>query len=226
MQKYHTSSASTKTHGSLHDQVAAKLRDLIVSGDLASGSKLSERKLSETYGFPRTPLREAFKVLEAEGLVSRTPNKGAFVSKTGISEIEQIFEVLLALEAQAAKLLAERITDTQIAEIEQAHNRMIEFRRKNRLMDYFNANQDLHQMIIAASGNSFLERAYKSHSARILRFRFMGNQRSERWQEAVIEHEHILRAIKDRDGPLLEAALCSHLKKGWAVVKTLLSAEH
>ena len=225
MQNYQKASEQLQFHGSLHDQTTAHLRDLIVSGELASASKLSERALMERYGFPRTPLREAFKVLATEGLVTRRPNRGAQVANIGIEEIEQIFEVLHALETRAAHLLVTRISEDDIRLIEDAHNMMLGHRRAGRLMDYFNANQDLHQMIIGASGNPFLAQAYASHSARIRRFRYLGNERTDRWMAATAEHVQILEAIKERDGLLLEALLCAHLRKGWAVVKNRMLAE-
>ncbi len=219
MQETKASDSEVMVHGSLHDRTTEHLRDLIVAGELESGDKLSERELMERYGFPRTPLREAFKVLATEGLVDRSPNRGAHVAKVGIKEIEQIIEVLQALEAQAARLLVERITQREIDQIVAVHTLMVEHRRAGRLMAYFNTNQDLHQLIISASGNPFLAKAYASHSARIRRFRYLGNEQTERWKSATSEHEQILDAIKERNGQLLEALLCTHLKKGWRVVK-------
>lgn len=225
MQKHQKMPERLLSHGSLHDQTTERLRDLIVGGELSSGSKLSERALMERFGFPRTPLREAFKVLATEGLVTRHPNRGAEVAKIGVEEVEQIFEVLQALEAQAARLLVTRISDDAINQIEVGHATMLSHRRAGRLMEYFNANQALHQLIIGAAGNPFLAQAYASHSARIRRFRYLGNERTDRWMAATAEHEQILGAIKERDGLLLEALLCAHLRKGWAVVKDRMLAD-
>src|SRR6476620_3680188 len=88
----------------LHDTVVGHLRNLIVEGALAPGVKLNERKLCETLGISRTPLREALKVLAAEGLIDISPNKGASVSQMSEAEIRETFELMSGLEAFSGEL--------------------------------------------------------------------------------------------------------------------------
>ncbi len=106
----------------LHNTVTEHLRKFIVEGLLPPGSKLNERELCETLGISRTPLREAIKVLAAEGLLEIAPNKGASVFQMSEAEIRQTFELMSGLEAFSGELACERITDAEIAEIEALHS--------------------------------------------------------------------------------------------------------
>src|SRR6478736_8247169 len=105
----------------LHDSVVDDLRNIIVEGVLKAGTKLKERELCETLGISRTPLREAFKVLAAEGLVEISPNRGATVSSLSATEVQDMFELMGGLEAFSGQLACERITPVELAEIKALH---------------------------------------------------------------------------------------------------------
>src|SRR5258708_30165778 len=101
----------------LHDTLVGHLRRFIVEGVLESGKKLNERELCETLGISRTPLREALKVLAAEGLIEISPNRCASVSKMSEAELRETFELMSGLEAFSGELAAERMTAAELAEI-------------------------------------------------------------------------------------------------------------
>jgi DNA-binding GntR family transcriptional regulator len=101
----------------LHDTVVGHLRNFIVEGLLAPGVKLNERTLCETLAISRTPLREALKVLAAEGLIDILPNRGASVSQMSEAEMRETFELMSGLEAFAGELACERITPVELSEI-------------------------------------------------------------------------------------------------------------
>jgi DNA-binding GntR family transcriptional regulator len=101
----------------LHVTVVEHIRGLIVEGILKPGTKLNERELCETLGISRTPLREALKVLEANGLVDIEPNRGTSVSKISEVELRETFELMSGLEAFSGELAAERMTAAELAEI-------------------------------------------------------------------------------------------------------------
>jgi DNA-binding GntR family transcriptional regulator len=204
---------------------ARKLRELIVSGELAPGQRITERFVADHLdGMSRTPLREAFKILEAEGLVKIEPNRGAVVTALSVDEVEAAIEVLIGLETLAAEPACEHITDPQVAEIEALHARMAQAYREGDLMAYFNLNQAIHQKIVDAARNPVLSRIYASECARIRRYRYAGNQQNERWGRAVHEHEGILDALRERAGAMLREALRQHHRKGWAVSRGVLEA--
>src|SRR6202051_2330819 len=101
----------------LHDTVVEHMRNLIVEAVLAPGTKLNERELCETLGISRTPLREALKVLAAEGLIDILPNRGASVSKLSETEIWETFELMSGLEGLAGELAGGRVTAGEAREV-------------------------------------------------------------------------------------------------------------
>ncbi|MGE8475994.1 MAG: GntR family transcriptional regulator, partial [Paraburkholderia hospita] len=109
----------------LHDTVVEHIRRFIVEGTLEPGKKLNERELCETLGISRTPLREALKVLAAEGLIDIEPNRGASVSKMSEAELRETFELMSGLEAFSGELAAERMTAVELTEIKALHYAML-----------------------------------------------------------------------------------------------------
>lgn len=204
--------------------VVQQIRDKIVSGEVAPGSRINERVLAEQLGTSRTPLREAFKILEGEGLVAIRPNAGATVVEITPEDMDASLEVICALEGLAAEKAVERASDAEIAEIETLHELMVVAFNNGQLMDYFHLNQAIHQKIVTAAHNPALARNHANETARIRRFRFAGNRDHARWANAVREHEEILRALKLRQGPLLRELLKSHLAAGWQVARIALSS--
>ena len=214
------------THGSRTQLAATRLRQMIVAGDLAPGQRISEREIGEQLdGLSRTPLREAFKMLAAEGLVTISPNRGASVTALSMAEVEDTIALLIGLEGIAALAACEHINQTQLAEIDGLHQRMCAAYRSEQLMEYFELNQAIHQRIVDAAGNRVLSRIYAAECARIRRYRYVGNRRHERWERAVAEHQQILGALTERNGPLLRELLCAHHHNGWLVSRTLVDRE-
>jgi DNA-binding GntR family transcriptional regulator len=102
---------------SLHDELATRLRDMIVNGELKPAQKIPEAELCERFGVSRTPMREALKVLAAEGLINLLPNRGAVVAKITQQEIDELFPIMGALEALAGELACARIDEPALVEI-------------------------------------------------------------------------------------------------------------
>ena len=206
----------------LHDTVVDHLRNLIVEGALAPGMKLNERELCETLGISRTPLREAMKVLAAEGLIEIAPNRGAFVSRMSNAEIWESFEVMSGLEAMSGELAVLRITPVEIAEIKALHYAMIACRAQNDLPGYYSRNQTIHNKINEAARNSVLRQTYLSINRRLLALRFKSNFQAGKWDSAIQDHEEMIEALETRDGPRLAAILRKHLlEKRDAIVKDM-----
>src|SRR3954471_22106510 len=105
----------------LHEQAANRLRQMLVEGRIAPGAKLNERELSEVLNVSRTPLREAIKMLAAEGLVELLPNRGAIAVSLTEADVRDTFEVMGGLEGMSGALAAERITEAELAEIKAMH---------------------------------------------------------------------------------------------------------
>jgi DNA-binding GntR family transcriptional regulator len=200
----------------LHDDLLSRLRDFIVEGHLPPGGRIPERHLCEVFHVSRTPLREALKVLAAEGLVELLQNKGARVRQFTEKDIKDCFEVLAALESAAGRLACSRITDDEIAAIEQMHYEMYGHYMRRELPEYFRLNQAIHEKLVAASGNDALRATYRTFTARMRQLRYSANVlASERWGQAMREHENMIDALRRRNGEELATILFEHLLNKW-----------
>ncbi|WP_407155682.1 GntR family transcriptional regulator [Bradyrhizobium sp. STM 3557] len=209
---------------SLHDEILSRLRDYIVEGNIPDGARISERQLCEMLKVSRTPLREALKVLAAEGLLELLPNRGARVRPLSADDIRELFDLMGGLEGLAGRLACERISDEEIEKIEQLHHDMYGFYMRREMQGYFRMNQLIHHAIVEAAGNAALRTTYESLAGRIRRVRFSANfaHQRERWSEAMREHEAILEALRRRSGSELSDSLFQHLRnKGAAAISYL-----
>ena len=206
----------------LHSEVADRLRDLIVLGELEPGDRLNERLLTERFGISRTPLREAIKMLASEGLVQLLPNRGAVVTAITRKSALDMFQVMGVLESLAGQLACERATDRDIAEITKLHETMRRHYKRRELNEYFRLNQQIHQRIVECAGNAELADIYRRLSVRLRRARYMANYSKERWDEAMAEHEQILEALAQRLAQRLKALLATHLDNKLKVIEDWL----
>ena len=209
----------------LHDELVARLRDMIIEGELAPGIRVPERALCERFSVSRTPLREALKVLASEGLLDLLRNRGATVSRLTQADLDEMFPVMGALEALAGELACARITDEQIAEVRALHYQMVLHYTRKELPQYFRLNQQIHELIMNAAGNATLTRMYQGLSGRIRRARYLANMSKARWDQAVEEHEAILLALSQRDAARLSRILKQHLQNKGETVKESLSVD-
>ena len=212
---------------SLHDEILSQLRNYIVEGNIPDGARIAERQLCEMLKISRTPLREALKVLAAEGLVDLLPNRGARVRPLNAHDISELFDLMGGLEGLAGRLACEKISDEAIEKIAQFHHDMYGFYMRQDMSGYFRLNQLIHRAIVEASGNASLRATYETLAGRIRRVRYSANfaRQRERWSEAMREHEAILEALRRRAGSELNDILFQHLRnKGTAAIAYL--AEH
>ena len=205
---------SDREDQSLHDEILTRLRDHIVEGNIPDGGRIPERQLCEMLGISRTPLREALKVLAAEGLIELLPNRGARVRQLSERDLDELFDVMGGLEALAGRLACENISEAEIAEIERLHYEMYGFYLHRDMHGYFRVNQLIHQKIVEASRNATLRTAYANFAGRIRRVRYAANfaRKRDRWGEAMREHEAILEALRRRAGGELSDILFKHLR--------------
>jgi DNA-binding GntR family transcriptional regulator len=209
----------------MHEEVVARLRHKLVEGEIPPGARVPERELCEALGISRTPLREALKVLAAEGLVVLLPNRGARAARLTRESVQDLFEVCEGLEALAGELACQRISDQQVAEIAALHAAMLAHYRSGELIPYYGCNRSIHEGIVRAADNAVLSSLYESVAARIRRARFITPMTPERWTLAVQEHEAILNALLRRDGGGLAHILRTHLRHKFAEVERAGFAE-
>ena len=208
----------------LHDQVAARLRTMLVEGRIAPGAKLNERELSEQLRVSRTPLREAIKLIAAEGLVDLLPNRGAVAVKLTEADVLNTFELLGMLEGMAGELAAQRITDAELAELRALHCEMLACFARRDLSGYYRLNARIHAAINEAAKNPVLTSTYRSINARVQSLRFRTNQNEAKWKRAVAEHDAMLVALDARDAAALRKLLITHLLNKRDSVLALLRA--
>ncbi|MBK8073848.1 MAG: GntR family transcriptional regulator [Ramlibacter sp.] len=209
----------------LHEQVATRLRQMLVESRIAPGAKLNERELSEVLSVSRTPLREAIKMLAAEGLVELLPNRGAIAVELTEDDVRHTFEVMAGLEAQSGELAAQRITDVELAEIRALHFEMMAAWTRRDLSTYYRLNALIHGAINAAARNPVLSATYRQVNARLQALRFRSNQDEDKWRRAVQEHEQMVAALAARDPARMRAVLVAHLEhKRDVVIEQLRNA--
>ena len=209
----------------LHEELTERLRTMIVEGVLEADMKVPERELCEKLGVSRTPMREALKVLAADGLLTLQPNRGARVRAITLDELEEVFPLMGALEALAGELACKRITDEQLKAVRKTHHAMVACFEAGDMPGYFQHNQQIHEAILDAAGNQTLKETYQSLAVRVRRARYLANMSQQRWRTAVDEHEIILTALENRDGNKLSAILKLHLENKFATVQQWIMSQ-
>lgn len=211
---------------SLHRELVERIRPLFISGQLVPGEKVPERELCSKFDVSRTPMREALKVLAADGLVRLEPNRGAWVTKITTSEVQEVFPILGALEALSGELACQFITDAEIQAVREMHENMLQSYRNRDLPSYFKTNQNIHHAILLAARNDTLINYCETLSTRMQRARYLANMTDARWAAAVSEHEQIIQTLEARDGQRLSKILLEHMiHKQDSVLRWLRSAE-
>ncbi len=193
-------------------QVAAeRLRALIIEGVLAPGARLNERELSEQLGVSRTPLREAFRLLAAEGLLLQLPNRGVQVVALSREDVRHAFEVMASLEGLAGELAAARVTDADLDDLRALQSDLEGAHKRRNLPGYYRVNRAIHDRFNAIAGNPVLAQTYRTLNARLHALRFRSNLNGAKWDRAVAEHRSMLAALAARDGAALRDLLVRHL---------------
>ena len=212
------------SRAALHEQVADRLRSMLIEGRIAPGAKLNERELCEQLGVSRTPLREAIKLLAAEGLVDLLPNRGAVAVKLTEADVLNTFEVLAMMEGMAGELAAQRITEPELAELRALHYEMMACYARRDLSGYYRLNAQIHTGINEAARNPVLAGSYRSINARVQSLRFRTNQDEAKWKSAVQEHEQMIEALQAHDAAALRQVLTAHVLRKRDTVLALLRA--
>jgi len=209
---------------SLHDQLVAKLREMILNSELRPGSALPEKMLCESFGVSRTPLREAFKVLASEGLIELRPHRTPQITLIDPDEIAAVFEVMVALERLVGLRAASLATPKKIAAIDAMHAQLVALHRDSSRAAYFRMNQQIHAEIARLAGNPVLHATWAALTAKILRARSLANFDARRWDESINEHEHFMALLRAGEAEGFADALSEHMRRTGSAVCTMLTA--
>lgn len=193
-------------------ELSDRIREMILEGALMPGKKVPEKELTIRFGVSRTPVREALKMLAAEGVIRLLPNRGAIVAELTLDELEEVFPVLAALEGAAGELAAERATDAEIAEIGKLNDRMRAAFAAGDRPSYFALNQQIHAALLAATRNQTLIQQHQTVAHRVRRARYQANLAPDRWEEAIAEHDGFVEALESRDRGRLGRLMKEHLE--------------
>lgn len=209
----------------LAHQAAAHLRGMIIRGEMVPGTRIPERALSERINISRTPLREALKLLERDGLVEISQNRGARVLSFTIQEARELFEVIAGMESLAAQLAAQRMTSAELEKVEALHAQML-MHHANRDKDpYFDINSQIHDLIVEFSGNGILQATHEGLMLRARRGRYMAIMNPARWDQSVAEHEALMEALRRRDANAARLIWQQHLDHTGDTVCAALAAQ-
>ena len=208
----------------LHDEATERIRDMIVEGQLAAGEWINETELCQQLQISRTPLREALKVLAAEGLVELVPRRGAHVAQLSVREIVDLFEALAGVEGLAAEMAALRMSASDLEKLHQLQRRIEQRHKAKDRLEYFHDNQELHESIVRFSGNSVLAEIHARLIARVRRARYQAILSEARWAAAVEEHASILSALESRDARKAGELMRQHGAHTGEVVRASMDA--
>src|SRR4051794_5768254 len=205
-------SAVTLAPRALYEEVAEQLRQRIFRRELDPGSWIDEVKIANEFGISRTPLREALKVLAAEGLVTMKMRRGAYVTEVSETDLADVYHLLSLLESDAAGVVAQRATDNQLEELKALHNEL-ESAANNR-EKFFAINERFHMRILEIAGNRWRDQMVADLRKVMKLNRHNSLQKAGRLKEAMLEHRAIVEALTRRDARAAVKRMQDHFKNG------------
>lgn len=210
---------------SLHDGVAARLRAMVFDGELGPGQWIDEKALAEAWQVSRTPLREALKVLAAEGLVELVPHRGCRVIELGDDDADALFPVMALLEGRCAHEAAKKASDADLRTLRRLHDDLEHHAAAHDLDGYYRANHAFHSAVQRLAANRWLDRA----TGDLRRFMRMMRGRQlalpGRIDASINEHRVLIDAFEQRDAVRAERAMHDHLMAQLVALKKLRERE-
>lgn len=197
---------------SLTDEIVDIIRDRILKGEYKIGEKIKENQIATEFKVSRTPIREAFKQLENEGLIDYIPNRGCFAKGFTRQDIEDIYAVRRALEIMAVEWAVSRISDSQIEALKEQSELMEFYTSRKDSAKVLELNSAYHDIIYDAAGSRFMAQILRSYKEYIEQTRKVILYEQAYLEEILKEHKNILTAIIDRDAEGAKAAMAAHLE--------------
>lgn len=198
---------------SLVDLAKRHIQLWIIKGEYQPGQRLKEEEISARLDISRPPVREAFKFLEAEGLVMRKPRRGVFVSEMTAKDVWEAYTLKATLYEMATELALDNISDPQIAELESFVKKMEDcaFAEPVNLLGYQEHHQEFHDRIMLISGNQRLKKISASIHLQVCRFSYKSLQDKTHLEASIRYHRRILNALKKKNKSLACKLMKDHV---------------
>ena len=200
----------------LYEEVAELLRQRIFDHELLPGSWIDELKIAEAYGISRTPLREALKVLAAEGLVTMKVRRGAYVTEVSETDLEDVYHLLGLLESDAAALVAQKATDEQLVKLQALHDALEQSVQPDQVNreQFFVINEQFHMLLLEIANNRWRNQVVSDLRKVMKLHRHDSLLKSGRVEESLQEHRGLMEALLARDESLSQQRMLEHFKHG------------
>lgn len=202
-----------QNHRPLREIVYEELKRQILMGKITPGMRMMEVELAEEMGVSRTPVREAIRKLEKEGLVTIEPRRGAYASDISVKDMVDVLEVREDLEGFAAFLAADRITQAEVDELREITENYSEAVRNNDTEKMITFDERFHKKIVASSGNKTLIQLSETVQELALRFRYLYYDDFSRYVNMPVEHKEIIDALTSGNGDMARQSADDHVKK-------------
>jgi len=206
----------------MSEEIADILRESIISGNINPGEKVNEYQAAKLLNISRPPIREAFRLLAAEGLITLVPRKGAFVSKMSSREVKEIYEMKSMMESFAVRLAIPIINEKEVSELDSILRLMEEKIKENNFKQIQRLNIEFHRRMIRMSKNQKLVHFYESIILPIRRYQRIGLSAPASWETSLQEHRNIVEAIRSKNIELAEKLTREHRMRATARVTSRL----
>lgn len=196
----------------LYEEVAELIRQRIFRRELEPGSWIDEVKLAQEYGISRTPMREALKVLAAEGLVTMKVRRGAYVTEVSEQDLAEVYQLLALLESDAAGVVARQASDEELKELQSLHAELTAAVKKRDR--FFALNERFHMRLLEIAGNRWRNQVVADLRKVMKLHRHNSLLKKGRVEESLAEHEGVMQALLARDGDAATRRMQEHFRNG------------
>lgn len=209
----------------LRDVVFNTLREAILKGDLKPGERLMELQLASKLGVSRTPIREAIRMLEQEGLAVTMPRRGAEVAKMTLKDMEDVLEIRDALDELAVRLACDRITGEQLKQLVEVKEAFETSTKSGDVKKIADSDVRFHDIIYEATGNPKLVTMLNNLREQVYRYRVECIKDPQNYPTLIAEHEAIVEGVKNRDAASATRAMHAHVENQALAVKAVIQRQ-
>ena len=202
-----------KQHRSLREKVYDKLKRRLLTGKIRPGTRMMEKELASDLGVSRTPVREAVRQLEKEGLVKIEPGRGTRAQEISVKDIIDTLSVREELDALAAELAAGHITGADEEKLEELTDKYADAIKSGDMDLMIHADEAFHRKIVKISGNRTLSMVAKTVQAQVQRFRYLYYEDLKNYENMPAEHREIIKALVSKDGSVARDVADAHVKR-------------